>query len=303
MEAGLDETAFYDPANFVWPFGAHACVVEVDLETGKVDVVRYIAVDDCGPAINPLLIDGQIHGGIVHALGQALYEQVVYDEDGQLVTGTFVDYALPSAAEVPSFETDRTETPSPVNTLGVKGVGEAGTIACSPAVVNAVIDALRPLGVDFINMPLTPMRVWEASRRAGGEEVRRDPAEFDYVAPESLDAALAALREGGEDAKVLAGGHSLMPLMKLRLAAPTLLVDLRRCRADRHRARERHGPDRRDDPPPRRRDRAASLGLAATAAATIADQQVRNRGTIGGSLAHGDPASDLPAVLLAPRAR
>jgi carbon-monoxide dehydrogenase large subunit len=168
MEAGLDEICFYDPSNFVWPFGAHACVTEVDVETGRVDVVRYIAVDDCGPAINPLLIDGQIHGGIVHALGQALYEQVVYDEDGQLVTGTFVDYALPSAADVPSFETDRTETPTPTNTLGVKGVGEAATIACSPAVVASVLDALKPLGVTELDMPLTPMRVWQAIQAANG---------------------------------------------------------------------------------------------------------------------------------------
>jgi carbon-monoxide dehydrogenase large subunit len=168
MEAGLDEISFYDPTNFVWPFGAHACISEVDVETGRVDIVRYIAVDDCGPAINPLLIDGQIHGGIVHAIGQALYEQVVYDENGQLVTGTFVDYALPSAADVPSFETDRTETPSPTNTLGVKGVGEAATIACSPAVVSSVLDALAPLGVTALDMPLTPMRVWDAIQQARG---------------------------------------------------------------------------------------------------------------------------------------
>ncbi len=166
MEPGLEETMFYDPENFVFPFGAHACVVEVDVETGKVEIVRYVAVDDCGPAINPMLIDGQVHGGIAHAIGQALYEQVVYDEEGQLVTGTFVDYALPTANEIPSIETDRTETPSPVNSLGVKGVGEAGTIAATPAVTNAVIDALRPLGVSFINMPLGPMRVWQALEEA-----------------------------------------------------------------------------------------------------------------------------------------
>jgi carbon-monoxide dehydrogenase large subunit len=166
MEPGLEETTFYDPENFVFPFGAHACVVEVDADTGKVRVVRYVAVDDCGNAINPLLIDGQVHGGIAHAIGQALYERVHYDEDGQLVTGTFVDYALPTAAELPSFETDRTVTPSPVNSLGAKGVGEAGTIAASPAVTNAVIDALRPLGVSYLNMPLTPMRVWGAIAEA-----------------------------------------------------------------------------------------------------------------------------------------
>jgi aerobic carbon-monoxide dehydrogenase large subunit len=168
IEPGLEDSAFYDPENFVFPFGAHACVVDVDVETGKVDVVRYVAVDDCGRAINPMLIEGQVHGGIVHAIGQALYEQVVYDEDGQLVTGTFVDYALPTAAEVPSFETDRTETPSPVNTLGVKGVGEAGTIAATPAVAAAVLDALEPLGVTELDMPMTPMRVWQAIQAAGG---------------------------------------------------------------------------------------------------------------------------------------
>jgi carbon-monoxide dehydrogenase large subunit len=168
MEPGLEETTFYDPENFVFPFGAHACIVDVDADTGKVTVVRYIAVDDCGRAINPMLIDGQIHGGVAYGIGQALYERIHYDDEGQLVTGTFVDYALPTAAELPSFELDRTETPSPVNSLGVKGVGEAGTIAASAAVTNAVLDALRPLGVEFINMPLSPMRVWEAISEAKG---------------------------------------------------------------------------------------------------------------------------------------
>ncbi len=166
MEPGLEETAFYDPSNFVFPFGAHACIVEVDAETGKTEVKRYVAVDDCGPAINPMLIDGQVHGGVVHAIGQALFERVHYDENGQLVTGTFVDYALPSAADVPNIETDRTETPSPTTSMGVKGVGEAGTIAASPAVLNAVVDALRPLGVTYVNMPLSPMRMWDEIRSA-----------------------------------------------------------------------------------------------------------------------------------------
>jgi aerobic carbon-monoxide dehydrogenase large subunit len=169
MEPGLEETTFYDPENFVFPFGAHACVVEVDPETGKVKVVRYVAVDDCGRPINPMLIEGQVHGGVAYGIGQALYERVHYDAEGQLVTGTFVDYALPTAAELPNFETDRTVTPSPVNSLGAKGVGEAGTIAASAAVTNAVIDALRPLGVDYINMPLSPMRIWEAISQASGQ--------------------------------------------------------------------------------------------------------------------------------------
>ena len=166
MEPGLEETTFFDPSNFVFPFGAHACIVDIDAETGKVSVVRYVAVDDCGNPINPLLIDGQVHGGIAYAIGQALYERVAYDEDGQLVTGTFVDYALPTAAELPNFETDRTVTPSPANSLGAKGIGEAGTIAASAAVTNAVIDALRPAGVGYINMPLSPMRVWQAIEEA-----------------------------------------------------------------------------------------------------------------------------------------
>jgi carbon-monoxide dehydrogenase large subunit len=175
MEPGLEESTFYDPENFVFPFGAHACITDVDVETGKVNIVRYVAVDDCGPAINPKLIDGQIHGGITHAIGQALYERIHYDDDGQLVTGTFVDYALPSAADVPSFETDRTETPSPVNSLGVKGVGEAGTIAATPAIVNSVIDALRPLGVSYIDMPLSPQNVWAQIELAKGRDVPPDP--------------------------------------------------------------------------------------------------------------------------------
>jgi aerobic carbon-monoxide dehydrogenase large subunit len=175
MEPGLEASAFYDPENFVFPFGAHACITEVDVETGKVDIVRYVAVDDCGPAINPNLIEGQIHGGITHGIGQALYERIHYDDDGQLVTGTFVDYALPSAADVPSFETDRTETPSPVNSLGVKGVGEAGTIAATPAILNSVIDALRPVGVDFLNMPLSPQNVWSQIELAQGRGAPGDP--------------------------------------------------------------------------------------------------------------------------------
>jgi carbon-monoxide dehydrogenase large subunit len=175
MEPGLEETTFYDPENFVFPFGAHACIVEVDVETGKIDIKRYVAVDDCGPAINPMLIDGQIHGGIVHGIGQALYERIHYDENGQLVTGTFVDYGLPSAADVPSFETDRTETPSPVNSLGVKGIGEAGTIAATPAILNAVVDALRPLGVSYLDMPLSPQRVWAAIEEAKGRAAPGDP--------------------------------------------------------------------------------------------------------------------------------
>jgi carbon-monoxide dehydrogenase large subunit len=175
MEPGLEETTFYDPENFVFPFGAHACVVDVDPDTGKVKVVRYVAVDDCGRAINPMLIEGQIHGGVVFGIGQALYERVHYEDSGQLSTGSFVTYAIPTAAEMPSFETDRTETVSPVNSLGAKGVGEAGTIAASAAVTNAVIDAMRPLGVDYMNMPLSPLRVWEAIHQGQGASPEGGP--------------------------------------------------------------------------------------------------------------------------------
>jgi carbon-monoxide dehydrogenase large subunit len=168
MELGLEQTLIYDPTNFVFPFGTHICVVEVDANTGKVEILRWVAVDDCGPAINPMLIDGQVHGGVAHAIGQALYEQVVYDDRGQLITGTFMDYALPTASEIPTFELDRTETKSPSNSLGVKGIGEAGTIASTPAIVNAVIDALRHEGISYLDMPLTPLRVWEALEEARG---------------------------------------------------------------------------------------------------------------------------------------
>ena len=201
---------------------------------------------------------------------------------------------------MPSFETDRTETPSPVNSLGVKGIGEAGTIAASAAVTNAVIDALRPLGVTYINMPLTPMRVWEAiqeARRCG-----MIPAEFDYVGARHRSTRRSRLlREGGEDAKVLAGGHSLHP------ADEAAAGGARRCSSTCGACRGCSGVDRANGDVADRRDDARTrdgrgrgdLGLRRPAAATIADQQVRNRGTIGGSLAHGDPASDLPAVLLA----
>jgi carbon-monoxide dehydrogenase large subunit len=163
LEPGLEETSFYDPSNFCFPFGAHACVVEVDRDTGQVRLVRYLAVDDVGNVINPMIVDGMVHGGIAQGVGQALWEGAVYDDaSGQLVTGSLMDYALPKADMLPLYETDRTVTPTPVNPLGVKGAGETGTIASTPAVVNAVVDALAPLGVDHIEaMPLTSERVWK----------------------------------------------------------------------------------------------------------------------------------------------
>lgn len=159
-EPGLSATYFFEPKNFTFPFGTHIAVVEIDRETGDIEFLRYVAVDDCGKVINPLLVDGQLHGGIVQSIGQALYEEVVYNEDGQLITGTLMDYAIPRASNVPNFELDRTETPSPVNPLGVKGVGEAGTIGATPAIVGAVVDALAPFGVKHLDMPIKPENVW-----------------------------------------------------------------------------------------------------------------------------------------------
>ena len=160
MEPGLQATSVFEPSNFTFPFGTHVCVVEVDTQSGEVEILRYIAVDDCGKVINPLIVDGQVQGGIAQGLGQALLEEVVYDEDGQLVTGSLMDYAVARAEDLPPLEFARTETPSPVNPMGVKGVGEAGTIGSTPSIVNAVVDALAPFGVTHIDMPLKPEKLW-----------------------------------------------------------------------------------------------------------------------------------------------
>jgi len=168
LEPGLEETSFYDPANFCFPFGAHACVVEVDPDTGNVKLLRYVAIDDVGNVINPMIVDGMVHGGIAQGVAQALWEGAVYDgQSGQLLTGSMMDYAVPKADMLPMYETDRTVTPTPVNPLGVKGAGETGTIASTPAVVNAVVDALAAAGVDHIEvMPLTAERVWKTLQAA-----------------------------------------------------------------------------------------------------------------------------------------
>ena len=165
-EPGLDFASFYDPTNFVYPFGAHICVVEIDKDTGEVNIVRYIAVDDAGNIINPMIVEGQVHGGIAHGIGQALYEGALYDDSGQLLNASMLDYCIPRADNMPFFETDHTITPCPHNPLGVKGIGEAGTIASTPAVVNAVMDALTDYGVKDLQMPLTPQRVWAAMQQA-----------------------------------------------------------------------------------------------------------------------------------------
>ena len=162
MEAGLEASSFYDPPNFTFPFGAHVAVVEVDASTGHVSLKRYVALDDCGHQINPVIVEGQVHGGVVQGIGQALWEEAVYDANGQLLTGSLADYAIPRADVLPDIEVLSTVTPSPHHPLGVKGIGEAGTIASTAAVYNAVLDALQPFGVESVQMPLTPERVWRA---------------------------------------------------------------------------------------------------------------------------------------------
>jgi aerobic carbon-monoxide dehydrogenase large subunit len=165
VEPGLEATSRFEPGNATFPFGTHICVVEVDGETGAVEVKRYLAVDDCGNVINPLIVDGQVHGGIAQGLAQTLYEEVVYDENGQLISGSLMDYAMPKATMVPTLETDRTITPTPVNPLGAKGCGEAGTIGSTPAVANAIIDALAPFGVTHLEMPFKPEKLWHLMRQ------------------------------------------------------------------------------------------------------------------------------------------
>ncbi|GAA4815527.1 xanthine dehydrogenase family protein molybdopterin-binding subunit [Tomitella cavernea] len=168
VEPSLDSQATYDPENFSYPHGTHLCAVEVDTDTGRVALRSYVAVDDVGTVVNPMLVEGQVHGGLAQGIAQALFEEAVYDDSGTLLSGSFAEYLLPSAADLPSFTTDRTETPATSNVLGVKGVGEAGTIASTPAVVNAVLDAVRHLGVQDIDMPCTPMRVWKAIQEGAG---------------------------------------------------------------------------------------------------------------------------------------
>jgi len=168
MEPSLDADATFDPDTFSFPHGTHLCAADVDTETGRVAIRKYVCVDDVGEVINPLIVEGQVHGGLAQGIAQALYEEAVYDDDGNLTTGTLVDYLVPSATDLPSFTTDRTTSPATTNPLGVKGVGEAGTIASTPAVVNSVVDALRPFGVTDVPMPCTPERVWRALQEGSG---------------------------------------------------------------------------------------------------------------------------------------
>ena len=166
LEPNLEAQVTYDPPNFSWPFGTHMCAVEIDTETGQVDVLQYVAVDDCGNKVNPLIVDGQIHGGVIQGLAQALYEEARYDGDGNLQSSTLAEYLVPAASDVPPITLGESITPSPTNPLGVKGVGEAGTIGAAPCVMNAVVDALSGLGVQDIQMPASPLNVWNAIQEA-----------------------------------------------------------------------------------------------------------------------------------------
>jgi carbon-monoxide dehydrogenase large subunit len=195
-EPSLDADATYDPGNFSFPHGTHLCAVEVDTDTGEVKIRNYTCVDDIGKVVNPLIVEGQVHGGLVQGIAQALFEEAVYDDSGTLVTGSFVDYLVPSAADLPSFTTDRTETPATGHTLGVKGVGEAGTIASTPAVVNAVVDAVRQFGINDIEMPCSPHRVWTALQHASSGSAT--PTGNPTVDDAALPSHNAATSEGGQ---------------------------------------------------------------------------------------------------------
>jgi carbon-monoxide dehydrogenase large subunit len=166
VDSGLEAHTAFSPGNATWPFGTHLAMVEVDEETGNVEILEYHGVDDCGHVINPMIVDGQIHGGIAQGIGQAMFEEAIYDEQGNMLTGSLLDYLLPTAADLPSFDLHRTVTPTPVNPMGVKGIGEAGTIGSAHTIVNAVVDALSPLGVKHIDMPVRPRRVWQAMQEA-----------------------------------------------------------------------------------------------------------------------------------------
>jgi carbon-monoxide dehydrogenase large subunit len=186
VEPSIDSEATYDPVNFNYPHGTHLCAMEVDTETGRVTMRKYVCCDDIGNIINPMIVGGQVHGGLVQGIAQALFEEAVYDDAGTLVSGSFVDYLLPTSADTISFEVDHTTSPSTTNTLGTKGVGEAGTIASTPAVVNAIVDAVRHLGVNDIQMPCTPERVWKAintSSATGGATEGAAMPHFDADEP------------------------------------------------------------------------------------------------------------------------
>jgi CO/xanthine dehydrogenase Mo-binding subunit len=168
IDAGLESTDFFRPGDETFPFGTHVAVVEVLPETGEIKLLRYVSIDDCGTRISPMLVEGQVHGGLAQGIAQALIEDIVYDENGQLLSGTLMDYAIPKANLFPMFETGHTETTTPINPLGAKGIGEAATIGATPAIANAVVDALKPFGITHFDIPFRPQRIWSAIHEARG---------------------------------------------------------------------------------------------------------------------------------------
>ena len=330
MELSIDAEATYDPVNFNYPHGTHLCAMEVDTETGAVKMRKYTCCDDIGTIINPLIVAGQVHGGLVQGIAQALWEEAVHDEAGTLVSGSFVDYLLPTVGRHDLVRRRPPNEPSvcTTNSLGTKGVGEAGTIASTPAVVNAVVDAVRHLGSHRHPDALHPRAgvARDPGQQAGGRDrdtpgrdaaLRRRrpqpgqhgrsrpviPVQFDYLAPTSVEEALAALGQHGDDAKIMAGGQSLLPVLRMRLNAPEVVIDLggisslRGIRDDGDAlvigAMTTHH-DVRDDSLVKEH-----ALLLSKAAAEVADSQIRHRGTFGGALAHADPAGDLGAPALA----
>ena len=232
LEPGLKEGAFFDPTNFTFPSGVHICELEIDPATGATRIDRWTAVDDFGTLVNPMIVEGQVHGGIAQGVGQALLEGAVYNKEGQLVTASFMDYTMPRASDVPSFKVAMTSTPCPSNPLGIKGCGEAGAIAAPAAVINAITDAL---GHEEIAMPATPQAVWRAANSVhakAGRGIAR--ARRNRSCTPSIIIARARLPRppscwpARKTGKLLAGGHTLLPTMKLRLAGPQNLIDLAR---------------------------------------------------------------------------
>ena len=290
LEPGMDENAFYDPSNFVYPSGTQICEVEIDPDTGVVEVVNHTAVDDFGNIINPMIVDGQVHGGIAQGIGQALMENAVYDkETGQLVSGSFMDYTMPRADDVPSFKLGNKVTPCPHNPLGVKGCGEAGAIAAPAAVMNAVHDALAPLGVTHVPMPATPLNVWQAIQR-GGELKMYD---FAYHRPKSLAEAVGRAQGQARGPRHV-GRHDPDPDPEAAAGQAE-----RRGRPQRHQGTGRHQGrgqrrhHRRHDPPCRRRQlrrregRDPGAGLSRRPHRRPAGPQPRHDGRLGGEQRSG----------------
>ncbi len=259
---GLDETVFYDPTGMGAPSGIHMAYVDVDPDTGIVEILDYVAVDDVGTLINPLLAAGQIHGGVVQGIGQALYEGVSYDPDnGQLMTGSLLDYAVPRAEHMPNIRASFQQTPSPTNPIGVKGIGESGSIAAPPTMVHAVLDALAPFGITHIDMPMTPPRIWSAIQIRPFRSKSMIPAAFDYVRATSLAQAIGMLAERSR--RHQAGGR--WPHADPDAETAFGITDgagrhPRYRRPQRHRDQQRPHPDRRADHP----CRTAGVGAAAS---------------------------------------